>query len=344
MKKTFLFGFFFILVNFVSLPRTVYRPPDPCMPYITVNWVNDKTTYKLSSYHLDEYPLFELFDKNYLEKHQLPKIISPRYKPETKIETAKLSTLIEEVLQEIAQGKQQFKNFKILTCKDFNFKTKYGLIILKFKDYPFVVKLFIETPQGFVRPFDKGIEPIFFFFMGRGASRHLSGFTRLKNREYIKAHLEKSPWATVVDVPRKWYWLPSNAKWIEIKGFNFKKRNITTQFPGTYCIIADAIEAERIPSLWNNNDKKLALNICNYLDLWVDPHMKNFMFEKQTQKFVIVDTEHFPSFTGLKEKIKFNSYLSWYVFLAMECFKTTFLQTKLERRNPRIRNRSMRLS
>ena len=168
-------------------------------------------------------------------------------------------------------------------------------MIVKFKDYPFVTKLFIETPDSFMSPFDKGIAPIFFFFMGGGVNRHMSGFTRIKNREIILEQAFTFTMGRPDGYPSQMaFSYPSNISWIEIKGTNIgDHKNITIQFPGTYCIIADAIEDEREFLLFNPDDKKMALKICNYLNLWIDPHMKNFMFEKNTNKFIIVDTEHF---------------------------------------------------
>jgi hypothetical protein len=59
------------------------------------------------------------------------------------------------------------------------------------------------------------------------------------------------------------------------------------------------------------------------------------MIEKNSGKIIIVDTEHFPSFVGLKEEITFNNYTEWYLYLAGKCFKNEFLLTKKERRNPK---------
>lgn len=326
----------FILTPYSLISRSIYRPADPLMPMITTRWVGDQNCYTLRKYHLEEYPLFQLFDKEYFQKHLLPNSpISYRYEPEKNVDPQTLSTLIEELLSEIKAGKHTYSHFSILQSKDYNFKNAKGLLIVKFNDYPFVVKLFIETPDSFVSPFDKGIEPIFFFFMGGGINRHISGFTRLKNREFIIAQLAQSPWHDKVEIPRKWHWIPKDCKWIEIKGLNIgEKKEQITQFPGTYCIIADAIEMERGLSLFNTNDKKMALELCNFLNLWIDPHMKNFMIEKHTKKFAIVDTEHFPSFVGLREKVTFESYSNWYFHLAGKCWRNAFMQTKKERRNP----------
>ena len=335
-----------LLISNVNLiGRSIYRPEDHLTPQITARWAGDTKTYTLRKYHLEEYGLFALFDKEYFEEHQLPhEPIAYRADPTQKINPKVLEDLIQNLLEEITAGKRTFTHFTVLQSKDYNFKNSRGLLIAKFKNYPFVTKLFVETPDSFVSPFDKGMEPMFFFFMGGGVNRHLTGFTRIKNREIIQHKLAQSPWANQVDTPRKWHLVPKGTRWIEIKGTNIgdQKEHII-QFPGTYCIIADAIEAERILSLFNPDDKKMALEICNYLNLWIDPHMKNFMFEKNTNKFIIVDTEHFPSAVGLREKVSFESYSNWYLHLAGKCWKNAFMQTKRERRHPQKPNPVMNL-
>lgn len=342
-NKKLLFSLLFLIFDFSIQARSIYRPEDPFIPEIIVRWKGDSKSFRLKKYHLEEYPL-QLFDKENFEKHKLPQTISYRYNPAQNVETHFLSSLIEQLIDEIKQGKKTFSNFKILQAKDYNFTTGKGLLIVKFNDYPFVAKLFIETPDSFITPFDKGIAPIFFFFMGGGINRHMSGFTRIKNRDIILERLSHSPWAGQIEIPRKWTWLPKQCQWIEVQGKNIGgHKNLTVEFPGTYCIIADAIENERELSLFNPDDKKTALNICNYLNLWIDPHMKNFMIEKGTHKLIIVDTEHFPSFVGLREKISFDSYSNWYMYLAGKCFQSVFMQTKKVRRIPQKPQHEMNL-
>jgi hypothetical protein len=323
--------------------RSIFRPVDPLLPEISVRWVGDSKKYTLRKYHLEEDSLFQLFDKDYFDKHLLPPVITYRNEPQKNVTRAILTDLIDTLINELYEGKRNFTHFKELQAKDFNFKKANGLLIVKFKNYPFVVKLFMESPDSLVNPFDKGMEPIFFFFMG-GVDRHRLGFTRIKNREIIEKRLAQSPWAGKVDIPRKWHWIPKKARWIEITGNHIEgKNNLVTRFPGTYCIVADAIEAERNLSLLNGNDKQRALDICNYLDVWIDPHMKNFMIEKNTGKFVIVDTEHFPTSVGLRNAVKFESYSNWYLYLAGKCWKNAFMQNKWERRHPEKRAHHMNL-
>lgn len=334
-RKIKLLPFICLFLPITIICRSIYRPIDPLLPEIRVKWVGDSHAYVLRKYHIEDV-LFQLFDKDYFMQHILPEgTIAYRSNPEKSIVSKKLTALVDHLVEEIKQGKRTFSNFKILQAKDYNFKKETGLLVLKFNDYPFVVKLFLERPDSFVSPFDKGFEPIFFFFMAGGINRHMAGFTRIKNREVIMARISESPWAGSVDAPRKWHYIPAQSKWIEIKGKNIgdAKEQIVT-FPGTYCIIADAIEAERNFSLFKAEDKKRAMDLCNYLNIWIDPHLTNFMIEKNTQKLVIVDTEHFPSFVGLREKISFSSYTDWYLYLAGKCWRNAFMQNKWERRHP----------
>jgi hypothetical protein len=318
--------------------RSIHRPLDPLMPELIVSWVGDENKYSLRNYHLEEYTFFKLFDKAHFDAHLLPQSkISYRYEPDKFLEYAVLTHLIENAIEEIKQRKKKLTHFTVLQDKDFNFKKSIGLIVLKCNEYPFVVKLFMETPQTFITPFDKGLEPIFFFFMAGGINRHESGFTRIKNMEMIYAKVQENPdWKDKIVMPRKWYWLPKNTRWLELVGHNMNgKKECKIQIPSVYCIIADFMEAERTFSLISATDKKIAMNLCNYLNLWIDPHITNFMIEKNSGKIVLVDTEHFPSFVGLKEEIAFNSYTEWYLYLAGKCFKNEFLLTKKERRNPK---------
>ena len=334
--KTIFYTCLLLMYPFLCSARSIYRPVDPYMPEIKVKWEGDSKAHLLRKYHLEEYALFQLFDHDFFMGHMLPSTaITYRYDSDKSVEPKILTALIDELIQEIKHGKHTFTHFTILQSKDYNFKKGNGLLIVKFNDYPFVVKLFVETPDSFVSPFDKGLEPIFFFFMAGGVNRHLTGFTRIKNREIITQRIAQSPWAASIDIPRKWHWVPSSSRWIEITGKNIGKiQERTIRLPGTYCIIADAIEAERNLSLLSREDKKRAMDLCNYLNIWIDPHMKNFMIEKGTGKFVIVDTEHFPTVVGLREKISFESYSNWYLYLAGKCWRNAFMQNKHERRNP----------
>ena len=235
----------FICTSGTSIARSKFRKVDSCLPSIKTRLVGTNTYYTLTNSHIEEYPTFKIFDKEFFNNNLLPqKPISYRNDSSKQVDGAVLNQLIEELLVEIAQKKKSFTNFILLQDKDFNEKKLWGLMVLKFKDYPFVLKLFIETPESFVRPFDKGFEPIFFFLMGGGVNRHLTGFTRIKNAHYLRTLFQNDPyWSTKVDIPRKWFWLPKKERWLEITGYNIGSQPVQTiEIPGTYSIVAYEIE------------------------------------------------------------------------------------------------------
>jgi len=314
--------------------RSIHRPIDGTLPKISVRSDNDSHCYTLQSSHLAFYPFFSVFDKSFFNENLLPATpIAYRNKPKLTIDPEILNTLIENLLKEVDQKKINYTDFQIITSKNFNRKKICGMMILKFKDHPFIVKLAIESPQTFINPYCKGLDNVWFFPLGGGINRHLAGLTRIKNRNMIQQRLALHPqWSTLLDVPRKWYWVPKKSNWLEITGSNMGgQKTVTTKIPGTYCIIADEIQTKEQFSLFNKDQTTLALSICNYLDLWIDPHINNFMIEKDTNKIVIVDTEHFSSVVGIKEKVSFDNYTSWYLYLVSKCIKDWFFRTKDER-------------
>lgn len=341
MKINKLYAFLLFTLYFLGCHlrlhcRSVHRPKDIYdTPQISVCWAqHPKESYILKDSHLEIYPLFQIFDRDFFTSQLLPdKPISFRYDPLQSAPVSKINQLINELLQEIRKKKRSYKNFTVLSQKNFNRKKGFGMMVLKFNSYPFILKLCIETPKTFVSPYGKGIDNIWFFPMGGGINRHLAGFTRIKNLEVIKEKLVQDPqWASLIDTPRKWYWTSPKEPWIKITGYNLGGyKEISTEIPGTYAIIADAIEVEKKLTLFDKDYTKITMNLCNYLDHWIDSHIDNFMIEKNTHKIVIVDTEHFPTVVGIKEHVNFDNYLDWFVFLAGKCLKDWFFRTKKER-------------
>lgn len=246
----------------------------------------------------------------------------------------KLETKLKHLFKEIEQKRRRFTHFDILRKSNFNRRKKCGLLILKFKDYPFVVKVFMETPKSFMRPYSKGFYPIFFYNMGGGINRHLLGFTRVENLHVIKNEIEKSEkWSKLISTPRKWFWKPTDCKEIELIGKNFgEKKEIRTVIPGTYCIIADAIKLKnKTFSLFDKQAREMCMSLCNYLSVRIDPHIDNFLLEEGSNKIVIIDTEHFPSIVGFKEDQHFNGYFEWYFKLSKKFLNDMFFQSKRKR-------------
>lgn len=314
--------------------RSVFRPHDPQLPTITTQWEKDTKTYSFKNTHLEEEPLFKVFDKQHFFANQLPKnAISFRYNPQQSVSGATLDALIHHLLEEINAGKTVFTHFDILKKRDFNKRKKIGLLIVKFKKYPFVVKLFIETPESFVQPFNKGFEPICFFYMGGGVNRHISGFTRIKNLQAIKKTIEASPyWSKRVDFPRKWFWYPKKQPWITLTGNNIGQKPTTrTTFPAVYALVADQIIWTREFALTSPQDRKTAMALSNFVDQRIDPHINNFGIEQKTGKIVPIDFELFPLMVGLKQQRRSSGYLGWYTSLAFKMLKDTFGRSKQER-------------
>lgn len=308
--------------------RSAFREKKNSLPTITVQWRDtlegvEPALYRLTSAHLSRYAFFETFDKDFFYRNLLPSTPIVARHTKAPINPADLNRCIEHLLTEIKEKKKEYTHFTILQKKDFNRHKKCGLLIVQFKEYPFVLKLFIETPKTFTNPRCKGFEPVFFFYMGGGINRHLSGFTRPKNLAYIRKKIEADPrWSTLVDFPCKWFWLPQQEYWFDIQGYNIGDTDyLRTEIPAIYGIIADVISIDHSFTIREKHDRQTALALCTYLDLYVDPHIQNFLYEKNTGKILIIDTEHFPTMVGLKEKVDFDNYAQWYTYLMKKCAK-----------------------
>lgn len=316
--------------------RSPQRPIDPQMPELTFKWVDSNKTHTLRNAHLEEYPWFGTFDEKQFRGFLLPENhpLTFRYNPTQSINSTVLSAQIEQLLQEIKLMKHSYTDFTIIQKKDFNRKKASGLLVVKNKHAPFIVKLFIETPESFTNPWEKGFIPIYLFYMGGGVNRHLSGFTRLVNHQYVQNQLQTDPyWAQRVDIPRKWAWLPKGCPWVDITSKNIgKKPTCNIQIPGIYAIIADAIESHPAPAYTSPQKRKFAIELCNFLHLQVDPHLANFIIEKDTNKFVIVDTEHFPTMVGFKKEITFKNHVTYYKHLLGHCANNMIFCTKRQLR------------
>ena len=324
---------FSILVFFSTCQadRSMFRPVDAKKPEITTQWVGSEKLYRLKSYYLEDQALFNKFDYAYFMRHQLPrKTIYYRNSKIKKVSGQQLHKLAQELVQELRQHKKKFKHFKVLKSQDFNFRTVSGLIVLKYNRYPFILKLFIETPESFVCPFSKGWQPSCFFVMGGGVNRYLSGFTRIKNLEIVRKKISTDPkWSKKLATPRKWFWMPDNCRWFEVHGKNMcvnKQQKIIV--PSVYAIVADAITIDKRYNLFNRAHRTFALKLCHFLGTRVDPHIDNFIKEKDTNKTLIIDTEHFPTMVGLRNPLYFTTYSSWYAQLTGKFLRDTLCRTK----------------
>lgn len=331
-----------LFFSFSACARNPLRKPDPLCPFITTRWKNDTQFYKLRDSHLEITPLFHLYDESYFEKNLLPKKSITFRNNETKSVSGQIiSDLIEELLAEVYAKKKQYKNFEVLKNRDFNSHKHAGLLVVRCKKYPFVVKLFMETPRSFIRPYNKGFEPACFFIIGGGATRHLIGFTRVRNLKTITKRIQKNPhWSKRIDVPRKWFWKPKKFQSIELCGYNIGgHKKICKDIPAVYAIVTDEIKAVRKLSIFNKEDRKTAIDLSNYLLCRIDPHIENFLIEQATGKIIIIDTEHFPSLVGFKKRPRITSYTSWYLHLFFKFIKNRFGRSKKTRHNLQLHPR-----
>jgi hypothetical protein len=319
--------------------RSPFRKHDPQVPTITTEWntrLPKEKIYLLTDSHLELYPLFQTFDHEHFKQNTLPDGSIPvRNKPDESIDGRKFKKDIKHLLKEVRAYKKEFRDFTVLKKRDFNPRKQAGLLVVKSKKYPFVVKLFMETPRSFVRPYNKGFEPHCIFVISGGATRHLLGFTRIKNAHSLQERLKQSPyWSAKVTMPRKWFWAPNNYRWIRLDGYGIgNNKHITTHMPAIYAIIADYIDGEREFNISSRKDRKTAIDMSNFFLCRIDPHINNFLVERETGKIAIIDTEHFPTMAGFKKRPRMTSYTSWYLHLFTKYIKNRFGRTKTERRD-----------
>jgi hypothetical protein len=312
--------------------RSVHRTPDPLTPTITVfSSSNPDEVQQVQSWHLLEHPFFGTFHKHYFYNHLLPST-SVTARDTTLYSGQVLNDLIEDLYGRIKRKERVYPNFTVLMDKDFNYFHACGSIVLKFKQYPFVLKLFIETPASFIHHWGKGLVQVFLHYLGGGANRHLSGFTRPLNADYIQQCIAKNPaWANRIDTPQKFYWIPKEPQWLTIESTNIGDTlHKRIDIPAVYGIVAQAIEAERVFSKCSREDVATAIALHNALDMRIDPHIDNFMIEKGTGKIVIIDTEHFPTIAGLDVQAQESGYVSWLFSLTSKCAKNMLFSTKAE--------------
>lgn len=309
--------------SIIALPRT--------KPTIHVRWEGEKNFHHLSNNHLREWPLFNVYDEHFFNQHRLPKSSITFRNDSTKaVDNMVLENLLEEVILEVQQGKTHFKNFTLIHERTFNKKLTAGSLVLKFNDYPFIAKIFMENPYSFVHPFKKGWVQYFFFLIGGGVNRHIAGFTRITNLEHVNKLISHDMyWSSSFDTPRKWFWTPSNNKNLEIIGYNIGSRDYQKiTIPGTYCIITDAIEVDESDQPTKENMQETIKNLCCYLDFCIDFNTDNFIVERGTKKIVIIDTEHYPTLVGITHKPEcVQSYASLVFFVIKNSVRNIFLNT-----------------
>ncbi len=308
--------FFVIILTLCACRRSVHRPGNEQLPEITTCWSDNPTEqFKLRNSHLEP-AIFTIYNEDYFLQNQLPEIIPSRHDPKKKYDSKDIIIDLEAAVSQLMNTNKKIKKlekFTILKQTDYNYLKHTGLIILRHKQYPFVVKLFMESPDNFVKPFNRGIEECAFFIMGGGMNRYLAGFTRIPNRNEINKKINSNRyWNNLIDTPRKWFWLPKNYQTIDIMGKNIGNKPHFMRLPAMYALICDAIETDYAFTIFRQNDREVAISIAQFLGICIDPHINNFIVEKESKKIIIIDTEHFPTLIGIKDDFKINDFFTYY--------------------------------
>lgn len=313
----------------------MHRPGNDKLPRITTYWTHDPAKkYMLRNSHLEP-AIFNIYHEDYFLEHQLPSQIPARHDPSVLFPAEYLIADLEKAVLHLTSTKKKIKKmdrFIILKQTDYNYLKHTGLIILKHKEYPFVIKLFMEAPENFVKPFTRGIEECAFFVMGGGMNRYLAGFTRIPNRDAINKKINSNRyWKKLIDTPRKWFWRPQNSPTIDIVGTNIGNKEQFMRLPSRYALICDAIDTDYGFSIFKRDDREMAVSITRFLGIRIDPHINNFIVEKESKKTIIIDTEHFPTLIGIKDDFKVNDFLSYYTRLVFKFLNKKLTYTKQDR-------------
>lgn len=277
------------------------------IPTITAQWPDSGIFFSLKSNRPEISTYFGLFDQEDFLKHQLPQD-DIRFRNEyQRVSGATLDQELNSCWAELQSNTSPPHSFRVLKDEHYNYQQKTGTIILALKNYPFVVKLYSETPRSFVRIRDKDPKQIGMFLIGGGTHRYVTGFTRIKNAQAIKAACEKSEEFRDIDIPRKWFWQPTDNLWFNVQGKNFpdSDETLSVSMPSSYAVVTDYIEKG------SSLDSAAALNIARFLSPRMDANPDNFMIEKYTGKTVITDTEHFASMIGIRSPIDQDAYTSY---------------------------------
>lgn len=329
-----------IIWHQIQQARHPFRTPDPTAAQVTISCKGYKT-YTLASHRLRPYPLFT-FHINDIKKHLIPnKPIPYRNELKKSVQGKQLSEITQQIVADVIQERKRVRrkkakrNYVVIRDKNFNYDQLHGLVIFKLKNHPFVIKLFMETPQTFFDFRSTGFESPFFFYMGGGANRFLTGLTRIQNRNLVEETINQLPrWKGHIEIPRKWFWIPEKSHDLHLVGKNIGGHpEIQTTLPRTYAIIEDAIDLKNETITMAKQIKKhMILDLCNDLNIYIDPHPHNHVFiqDKKNKQFKIalVDTEHFPTMAGMFQKVYFKNHKRWYTFLASQYVSRMYLQTK----------------
>jgi len=344
LVKQLLF-FTFIIISFLPVSgRSIHRSYNPTIPYIIVTGLNQSETIKqkscrklksnkLQNKFLRLKTLKRPYENSGFKKHMLPKGKIKFRKTDDTVQSDTLKKENEHLLEEILSGSKKFTDFTVLKDTDFNYNTLSGLVVLKYKKFPFVLKLFIEHPHTFIDPLSRSLVAGCIFVLS-GNTRHLSGFTRIHNKETARKALAKDPeYRYYLDFPRKWYWLPESQPYLNIKWHDSHHDYYETiKIPSFYGIVCDFIETDKVVQKKEIHTlRQISIDVANYLRNIIDSHVDNFIPELGSNKIVIIDTEHFPTVAGLEKEMNANGYIQWHFELMGKYMKTAWFRSKQQR-------------
>lgn len=318
-----------------SIPSITAYSTDPCYnktwPFLCTTYQQADQPYTLNHSYLRKKPIKTGFDYDYFNNHLIPEQSITFRNKTGAVSGQTLSKLAENLVLEIKQGKQEFSDFSILKDKDFNYQAFSGLLVLKYKAYPFVLKVSIEHPHTIIQPLSKSIEAYGIFVVG-GNLRHLTNFSRIRNLEALRTQLSHNPfYIQYLDFPRKWYWKPKEDKDLTLV-WNCNGTQEMINIPNVYGVISDFIETE--PNQPQSDLNRLSMKVATDTGFAIDPHSGNIVIETGTHKYVLLDTEDFRMMVGLNDKsMKAKKYVGWYLELIGNSIKIMFFRTKKERLN-----------
>jgi hypothetical protein len=332
----------FIFTTGYLYPRNPRRKVDTTTPIIEITASDHKIhrewhtlqdehiskKYLLKNNFLRLRPIKNGFDEQFFKENFLPQDNITFRSSNDVVTGAKLSELAHNLIEEIKNGNREFTHFKVLKDSGFNYNSLSGLIVLKYKDYPFVIKVSIEHPHTIIKPFSKSYEASGIFVMG-GNLRHLTNFTRITNLKRIKELLCFNPFYLYnLDFPRKWYWKPDNGYDLLIDWKCGQQKDFA-KIPSIYAVIADFIITEEYQPTHELN--RLSMKVATDVGFLIDPHAGNILIEKDTRKYILLDTENFRLMIGLDTPMNAKKYIGWYIELLGRSSKTCFLRNKTER-------------
>lgn len=283
---------------------------------LRIYWQHELDPAMFYSQSIGEHAAFSLFDQEFCTQHNLPlEAIPYRSQPQFFVTGADLSSLITKLVLELHNGQTSFSHFTTLHLQDYSQQNGFGIGVFLCKHHPFVIKLFMTTPQKFVWACAQNLMRIFFYLSPPRTQRFLVGLTRIKNLHHIAKMINFSPsWSTQVTLPRKWFFVPPETRWITLESFNTTTGSSKKiSFPGTFCIVEDYIQAARPLSHSTPSDCLVVKNLCRFIGPTLDPNLANFLWEKATNKLALIDTEDFRYVDKPLTNIGANQHINWIV-------------------------------